>query len=76
MGLFEKPQYAAGTMHVAQAVADCPGFTVIGGGDSVSAINKGGFASQVSHICTGGGASLEYLAAGKLPGVTALERDA
>ncbi len=73
MGVFELPPFASGTFRLAEAVADCPGFTVVGGGDSVSAINRSGRANDVDHISTGGGASLELLEGKILPGIAALE---
>jgi phosphoglycerate kinase len=72
MGVFEIEEFAAGTLGVANAVAAVTGTTIIGGGDSVSAINKAGVADKVTHISTGGGASLEFLGGQKLPGVEAL----
>ena len=72
MGVFEIDAFAAGTLGVAKAVAAVDGTTIIGGGDSVSAINKAGVADRVTHISTGGGASLEFLGGQKLPGVEAL----
>ena len=72
MGVFEIPEFANGTEAVARAVAAVDGTTIIGGGDSISAINKVGVADQVSHISTGGGASLEFLGGQVLPGVAAL----
>ncbi|WP_407570461.1 phosphoglycerate kinase [Deinococcus altitudinis] len=73
MGVFEFEKFASGTNAVAKAVADLQGaYTVIGGGDSVSAINKSGQQGRVSHISTGGGASLELLEGKKLPGVEAM----
>ena len=73
MGVFEFAKFASGTNAIAKAVADLQGaYTVIGGGDSVSAINKSGQADRVSHISTGGGASLELLEGQKLPGVEAM----
>ncbi len=72
MGVFEIAEFARGTEAVARAVAAVKGTTVIGGGDSISAINKVGVAGEVSHISTGGGASLEFLGGQVLPGVAAL----
>jgi phosphoglycerate kinase len=72
MGVFEIAEFAAGTEAVARAIAAVKGTTVIGGGDSISAVNKVGVAGQVSHISTGGGASLEFLGGQVLPGVAAL----
>lgn len=73
MGLFENPAFAAGTLSLAKSVADCPGFSVVGGGDSVAAVQQAGLVSRYDHVSTGGGASLEYLEGRPLPGVEALE---
>ena len=72
MGVFEVDQFAKGTIEVARAVADVKGTTVIGGGDSIAAVAKAGVTDRITHISTGGGASLEFLGGRKLPGVVAL----
>jgi phosphoglycerate kinase len=72
MGVFEWPRFAEGTKAVAEAVAACPGHTVVGGGDSVRAIEELGLAGRVDWVSTGGGASLELLEGRELPGVTAI----
>jgi phosphoglycerate kinase len=72
MGVFEWPRFAEGTFAVARALADCPGFTVVGGGDSVRAVQEAGVADRISWISTGGGASLELLEGRVLPGVAAI----
>jgi len=72
MGVFEIDTFAAGTNAVAHAVAAVKGTTIIGGGDSIAAVNKAGIADRITHISTGGGASLEFLGGRKLPGVEAL----
>ncbi len=73
MGVFEMSNYATGTNKVAEAVANAKAVTIVGGGDSISAIEKSGLASKITHISTGGGASLEYLEGKILPGIAALE---
>ncbi len=73
MGVFEMDAFAKGTERVAQAVASCGGITIVGGGDSVAAVEKMGVADQMTHISTGGGASLEFLEGKILPGVAALQ---
>jgi phosphoglycerate kinase len=72
MGVFEWPRFAAGTTAVAEAVAACAGFTVVGGGDSVRAIEELGLADEIDWISTGGGASLELVEGRELPGVAAI----
>jgi phosphoglycerate kinase len=76
MGVFEWDAFAAGTMAVANAVADARARSVVGGGDSVAALQKSGRIDDVWHVSTGGGASLEFLEGRVLPGVAALERKA
>jgi len=74
MGIFEIDKFARGTIAIAKAVAEANVFSVIGGGDSVSAVNKVGVADKISHISTGGGASLEFLEKGILPGIEVLKK--
>ena len=72
MGVFEVNDFARGTIEIAKAVANVSGTTVIGGGDSIAAVAKAGVTDRITHISTGGGASLEFLAGQQLPGVDAL----
>src|SRR5439155_24589579 len=75
MGVFEMPAFAKGTLEVAKAVAaatSAGAISIVGGGDSVAAVHQSGVADKISHISTGGGASLEFLGGRKLPGVEAL----
>ena len=75
MGVFEMPAFAKGTLGIAKAVAAATtagATSIVGGGDSVAAVHQSGLANKISHISTGGGASLEFLAGRKLPGVEAL----
>lgn len=74
MGVFEKEQFAKGTMAMARAVADANATTVVGGGESVEAVKASGFAKKISHISTGGGASLEFISGASLPGVEVLRK--
>jgi phosphoglycerate kinase len=72
MGMFEDDRFAAGTRTVAQAMAETKAFTVVGGGDSAAALAQFRLETEVDHVSTGGGASLEFLELGDLPGLVAL----
>jgi phosphoglycerate kinase len=74
LGVFETPAFAQGTLKIAQAVAASGAISIIGGGDSIAAVAKAGVSDKITHISTGGGASLEYLAFETLPGIEALEK--
>ena len=73
MGVFEQQQFATGTMSICKAMAKCKGITIIGGGDSASAMMKSGYSKKVTHISTGGGASLKMFEGKVLPAVEVIE---
>jgi phosphoglycerate kinase len=73
MGVFEMAPFAEGTLAMAKALADSPGTSIVGGGDSVAAVTQMGLADKIDHVSTGGGASLEFLAGDPLPGVACLQ---
>ncbi len=72
VGVFEFPQFARGTFEIAKILTECDGITIVGGGDSLAAVNASGLADQIDHLSTGGGAALEFIEYGHLPGVDAL----
>jgi len=75
MGIFEDPRFASGTLAVAKAMANSQATTIVGGGESVQAVEQSGVADKLTHVSTGGGASLEFIEGKVLPGVAALRTD-
>jgi len=75
MGIYEIEKFAKGTIEIAKAIANSKAYSVIGGGDSIAVVNKAGVSDKISHICTGGGASLEFLEKGTLPGIEILKEE-
>jgi phosphoglycerate kinase len=75
MGVFEMKPFSTGTFEVAKALADSSATTIVGGGDSVAAISEAGLMERITHVSTGGGASLEFLGGDTLPGVECLDDD-
>ncbi len=73
MGVFETEAFKRGTMEIAQAVASAPGFSLVGGGDTIRAVKQAGVADKISYISTGGGAFMEFIEGKTLPGIAALE---
>jgi phosphoglycerate kinase len=74
MGIFEVDPFSKGTMAIADAMADSSALTVVGGGDSIAALSRSGRSDDITHISTGGGASLEFLEGRELPGLAVLEQ--
>lgn len=74
MGVFEIPEFARGTLEMAHAIAESSGLSIVGGGDSEKAIRTAGVETSITHISTGGGASLEFLAGHRLPGIEVLSK--